>query len=61
MWPDGEQIIDSTVKGFLSEQQSPHEIIQAKYELEMNGGLTIKDRLNVLKRDILESGLKELT
>jgi hypothetical protein len=60
IWPDSEQEISIFVDKFLNDIDDSQEVIRAPYLEEINRGLTIQNRLDELKKEILESGLSDL-
>jgi len=60
IWPDSEQEINKVANEFLDVIDDYHEVIRAPYEIDRNWGLTVQDRLNEIKREILEIGLTNL-
>ncbi|MFC2042472.1 phospholipase D family protein [Chloroflexota bacterium] len=61
LWLDGDQHIEGIVNEFLAADDfDEYEVIRASYQIELNRNLSIADRLNRLKSEILESGLRDL-
>lgn len=61
LWLDGDQHIEGIVNEFLASADfDEYEVIRAPYQIELNRNLSIADRLNRLKSEILESGLRDL-
>lgn len=61
LWMDKEKKIDPIVESFFEQQNiASGEVIRGIYDNDRNNGLTIEQRLNNLKNEILESDLREL-
>ncbi|XOZ33951.1 phospholipase D family protein [Halomonadaceae bacterium KBTZ08] len=60
LWPDDCKSIDEWFDEQLAGNNFPYEVIRAPYVPDMNNGITVQDRLNSLKNEILGSGLTEL-
>lgn len=60
LWPDENSVINDWMTKQLDQNNFPFEVINAPYLPELNGELSIQDRLQSLKREILDSNLSVL-
>lgn len=60
LWPDDCEEIDGWFNDQIAGNNFPYEVIRAPYVPDMNNGITVQERLNTLKNEILGSGVSEL-
>lgn len=60
IWPDENKTINNWFDEQMTENNFPYQVIRAPYDLDMNNGISVQDRLQQLKNEILDSGLSEL-
>ncbi|WP_168188950.1 phospholipase D family protein [Thiomicrorhabdus sediminis] len=55
IWPDECKLIDEWFDEQMRGNNFPYEVIRAPYDPELNNGISVRDRLNSLKNEILDS------
>lgn len=60
LWDKSNVSLSKWMEESISKVESPFDIIQAPYDKSKNGNITISDRLEKIKNEILNSGLVQL-
>lgn len=60
IWPDDCKKIDKWFNDQMAGDNFPYEVIRAPYVTDMNNGISVQDRLNTLKNEIMGSGINDL-
>ena len=60
IWPDSNKKISKWFDDQMAGNNFPYEVIRAPYDPNMNNGISVQDRLQQLKNEILGSGISDL-